>query len=62
MRIDRDAARQLMANLRRVDIPLATRIISHDMDVIRDADIVDRLQEGRIAGSGRSAVAAALIR
>ena len=55
--LDRAAVRQLMANLRGIDTRPATLIISHDMDVIGDADIVYRLQEGRIVGSERAAVA-----
>ena len=60
--LDRAAVRQVMANLRSIGPPFATLIISHDTDVIADADIVYRLQEGRIVGSDPAAVSAAIIR
>ncbi len=60
--LDRAAVRQLMANLRGIDTRPATLIISHDMDVIRDAEVVYRLQDGRIVSSDPAAVAAAIIR
>ncbi|TMI85468.1 MAG: ATP-binding cassette domain-containing protein [Bacillati bacterium ANGP1] len=60
--LDRAAVRQVMANLREIDTLPATLIISHDMDVIGDADIVYRLQEGRIVSSDPAAPAAAIVR
>ena len=54
--LDRAAVRRLMANLRRIDTPPATLIISHDMDVIRDAEIVYRLQDGRITNAEGSSI------
>ena len=60
--LDRAAVRQVMANLRGIDTLPATLIISHDMDVIGDADIVYRLQEGRIVSSDPAAPAAAIVR
>jgi len=60
--LDRAAVRHVMATLRGIDTLPAILIISHDMDVIGDADIVYRLQEGRIVWSDPAAASSAIVR
>jgi len=50
--LDEAAVRQLMNSLKRLDSVPTTIIISHDMDIGREAQHVYVLQKGRIAASG----------
>jgi ABC-type bacteriocin/lantibiotic exporter with double-glycine peptidase domain len=50
--LDEAAVQQLMDNLQELDNVPAILIISHDMDVVRQAQQIYILNEGRIVGSG----------
>ena len=50
--LDADAIRQLMGNLKELDSIPAILMISHDMDVVGEAQHVYVLQDGRIGARG----------
>jgi len=54
--LDEVAVRQLMNNLKRLDNVPAVVLISHDMDIVREAEYVYVLQEGCIVASGHPTV------
>lgn len=50
--LDEAAVQQLMNNLRELDSTPATLLISHDVDIVRQAQYVYVLHQGRIVASG----------